>query len=481
MTSDATGKIETPKERQLSATATMGWKALTVLGVSYVMAGEFAGWNFAFITSSFSGLMGATALVAVLFFCLMLVLAEMACMFPSEVGAQAFVEISLGPSWGFLATLCVVAEYICGAAVVNIYLTSYLQELTGINGISTAVVSYALFVSIHARGMNMGVAFITLLMGIAFLSIIAFSVPVLPGISLQRLNDALTMSQGSWRLVATDIWNALPFAMVFFVASEGVSFASQEARDPARDFPRAMLGTWVILVILSAALPLIAVGSVGVKPLLDSDSPLLTVMHLQVAAVPHWLSSLVSVGGVLALGGAFFSLIFAYSRLLAAVAARGHLPNFLSRTDARGTPYYAVLLPSLFALGLTITGQAANIAVIAMLCATLSHILIVASFVQLRRTQPTAVRPYRAPAGRGIAAVAILIATATFLAAMLENLRWSVTTLAVIVFLFMCFVVRAMAQRDRKFSLAWNLATFKDDARERLSRECSNLKQKLEE
>ena len=69
------------RNRQLKRGAA-GWVLLAGLGVSYVISGDFAGWNYGLAQGGWGGLLLATALMAAMYTCMVFGLAEMASALP---------------------------------------------------------------------------------------------------------------------------------------------------------------------------------------------------------------------------------------------------------------------------------------------------------------------------------------------------------------------------------------------------------------
>ncbi|MCP6547954.1 hypothetical protein NL497_29705, partial [Klebsiella pneumoniae] len=55
----------------------VGWLLLVGLGVSYVISGDFAGWNFGLAQGGWGGLFIATVIVAFMYLCMSFVMSEM--------------------------------------------------------------------------------------------------------------------------------------------------------------------------------------------------------------------------------------------------------------------------------------------------------------------------------------------------------------------------------------------------------------------
>lgn len=79
-----------------------GWVLLASLGVSYVISGDFAGWNFGLERAGFGGMLIATIIMATMYLCLVLSLGEMSSSIPTAGGGYSFARRAMGPWGGFL-------------------------------------------------------------------------------------------------------------------------------------------------------------------------------------------------------------------------------------------------------------------------------------------------------------------------------------------------------------------------------------------
>ena len=77
--------------RQLKRGAA-GWVLLAGLGISYVISGDFAGWNFGLAQAGWGGFVIATVAMASMYFCLVLCLAEMSSAIPTAGGGYSFAR-----------------------------------------------------------------------------------------------------------------------------------------------------------------------------------------------------------------------------------------------------------------------------------------------------------------------------------------------------------------------------------------------------
>ena len=108
-------------KRQLKKGAA-GWVLLAGLGVSYVISGDFAGWNFGLEQGGFGGLLIATLLMAVMYTCMVLGVAELSSAIPTAGGGYGFARRAMGPLGGFLTGTAILLEYAIAPAAIAIFI-----------------------------------------------------------------------------------------------------------------------------------------------------------------------------------------------------------------------------------------------------------------------------------------------------------------------------------------------------------------------
>jgi len=402
----------------------IGWVTLTALGVSYVIAGDYAAWNYGFATSGWGGLMVALALMAVLYLCLLSCLAELAAAIPTSGGGYAFVRRAFGPVPGFAVGFCVAIEYVALAAVIGIFLASYFEALTGLKGAWILAGFYAVFLALHLCGVSEALRVLLALAGMAVAGILVFLAAALPHLSFDRLiSGGASIPPGPFPFGIGGIVAGLPFGMALFLAVEGLPLAAEEALDPERNIPIAMVLAWLILGAMAVAILIVAPGSAGVAPILSTDSPLIAVM--QSVGVNAVATTVVNVAGLLALAASFFSVLYAFSRQLFALARAGYLPSILARTNRRKSPWVALLIPGTAAFALSAYGDAEPLVLVAVFCATFSYLVMLGAFLKLRAAEPGLKRPYRAPGGALTAVIGLVLSLGTFVSSFKSAPLWS--------------------------------------------------------
>jgi ethanolamine permease len=139
------------EKRQLKAGA-VGWVLLASLGISYVISGSFAGWNFGLAQGGFGGLFIATILMAIMYFAMVFSLAELSASLPTAGGGYSFARRAFGPLGGFMTGAAILLQYAIAATAIAIFIGGYISELIGIDGPIVYAVFYVVFIGIHLFG-----------------------------------------------------------------------------------------------------------------------------------------------------------------------------------------------------------------------------------------------------------------------------------------------------------------------------------------
>ncbi|MDF2711825.1 MAG: Amino acid permease, partial [Nonomuraea muscovyensis] len=114
-----------------------GWVLLAGLGVAYVISGDFAGWNFGLEQGGWGGLLIATVLMAIMYTCMVLGLAEMSSSIPVAGAGYGFARRALGPLGGFATGVAILIEYAVAPAAIAVFIGGYVEAL-GLFGLTNA-------------------------------------------------------------------------------------------------------------------------------------------------------------------------------------------------------------------------------------------------------------------------------------------------------------------------------------------------------
>ena len=396
-------------KRQLKR-GTAGWLLLAGLGVSYVISGDFAGWNFGIAEAGWGGFAIAAVLMAVMYLALVLSLAEMSAAIPAAGGGYSFARQAMGPAGGYLTGLAVLIEYALAPAAIVIFIGSAVEALTGFNGPWVYALFYLLFVGIHLAGVGEALKVMMVISGLAVLAIIATAFVLITNFDASRLFDVpVTNAVGASEFLPLGwygVWAALPFAMWLFLAVEGVPLAAEEAKDPAKDVPKGIIGAMIFLLFTAFLVVVLVPGAGGAAAMGASAVPLVDALN---ASGSEGLATVVNILGLAGLVASFFSIIYGYSRLVFALSRAGYLSRSLSITTNRKVPARALIVPAVFGFLVSLSGEGDLILAMAVVGATVSYALMALSHILRRVKQPDLPRPYKTPGGVVTSSIALVL------------------------------------------------------------------------
>lgn len=235
----------------------------------------------------------------------------------------------------------------------------------------------------------------------------------LPYVTAGHLTPFIPPNEGVWgKYGVSGILAASGIVFFAYVGFETVSVAAQEAKDPQRDIPSAILITLVICTTLYVLMGLVLTGITNWRDL-NVGNPVSFAIG-KIAAL-SWLTLPVNIGALAGLASVTFATMYGQSRVFYGMARDGFLPPaFASVHPKFRTPWLctiaigavAAFLAALFPLDIL-----ADLVSIGTLVAFISVCVCV---LLVRRRAPRANRPFRTPfiwlvAPAGIAVCGLMI------------------------------------------------------------------------
>ena len=421
------------EKRQLTRAA--GLLGLWGLAIAAVISGDFSGWNFGLDVGGFGGLLIAFGILVVMYYGLMFSIGEMAAAMPHTGGAYSFARTAIGPWGGFITGLAETITYVATTAVVVFFSASYADGITTeLLGVSLPawvwwIILYLVFIVLNAAGSHTAFRFAIIVAVISLAIILVFSLmAAFSGLfSWDNLfNIAPEEGQSAFLPFGWEgiLW-AIPFGVWFFLGIEELPLAAEEAKDPARDIPKAGLWARTTLIVAGLLVLFLNTGIVGAEELRVAGEPLLDGFRVMVGDQVAALLGLVALIGLLA---SLQGIMFAYARNMFSLSRAGYYPRSLSVTNSKNVPLAALIVGGLIgfvallsievltALDAEGAGAVAGAIVlnIAVWGAMLAYMMQAVSFLILRRKLPNLKRPYVSPWGVPGAVAAAVIAGISF-------------------------------------------------------------------
>src|SRR5690349_9045794 len=187
-------------------------------------------------------------------------------------------------------------------------------------------------------------------------------------------------------------------AIIFFayIGFDAVSTGSEEARNPERDLPLAIIGSLIICTIFYV---LTAAGAIGIATpdqIKGSDAPLATA--LDKGAGIGWAAAILALGAVVAITSVVLVIFYGQTRIFFAMCRDGLMPQRLATVNQRyGTPARLTIGLGVLIAILAALVPLSEIVKLVNIGTLFAFVLVNIGVLILRRTRPEMPRPYRVP------------------------------------------------------------------------------------
>jgi len=342
--------------------------------------------------------------------------AELATGWPQGGGVYAWVKQAFGEKGGFTALFCEWSNNLVWFPTVLSFIAStlafaltpalanspwYMFTVMMIAFWGTTAIAY-FGEEVSTKFGNVGVilgsiipAILIIILGVWWFG--SGAAIVLPPLTLGAMVPAINFS-------------TLPFfatIILLFAGMEMAGFHALETKNPQKDFPRAMALSAVIIVICTVLATLAIAVVIPADKLNLASGVMQAIQYFFAAAGMPWLVApmavLITLGGVVSLA----AWLIGPAKGLGIVAEEGNMPPMFDRTNKYGAPVAVLVIQALIGSAISLlyvflpsVNQAywiLSAMTVELLC--IVYILVFASVIKLRYSQPDTPRPFRIPGG----------------------------------------------------------------------------------
>jgi len=420
------------------------------LGVGYVISGMYFGWNLGLEQGGTLGLAVATFFIIVMYVTFTFSYTELACAIPKAGGAFDYAARALGKDIGFIAGMAQNIEFIFAPPAIAFAIGAYFNLFfPQIPILAIAIFGYIIFTALNIWGVKAAAIFELVITILAVAELLLFAGITLPHIDIENLQRN-ALPHGWWGAFAS-----IPFAIWFFLAIEGVANVAEEAINPQRTILIGFGSAIITLVILCVLTFAGSVGVAGWEAIVykgdgsTSDSPLpLALGHI--VGSNNLLYHLLITVGLFGLVASFHGIILAAGRSSFEFGRVKFAPSFLGKIHTKfHTPANALLINMCIGIIALLTGKTAEIITISVFGALTLYIVSMIALLQLRKKEPSLVRPFTVPLYPLFPITALVIAIISFVAITVFNIK-----LALIYFLIIGFCYLAFKLFSNKISIS---------------------------
>lgn len=334
--------------------------------------------------------------------------AELASTIPASGSSYSYAYVTMGEIVAWVVGWMLMLEYGVSVAAVAVGWGEYLNSFLGSFGV---VIPEAL-ASPPGEGGVFNLPALIVVMACALLLIRGASESARVNAVMVLLKIGILIFFSVVAFSAFDGSNLTPFlplgllgvtaaaGQVFFsyIGFDAASTAGEEAKNPKRDLPFAIIGSLVIVTALYLIVTLAALGAAGWQfgETTSSEAILATIANNAVGGT--WAGDVIAIGAIISIFSVVLVTLYGQTRILFAMGRDGMLPKIFTRVSPRSqTPVANTIIVSvLIAIPASFVslGQLAEATSIGTLGA---FAIVNIGVIILRRTRPDLPRGFRTP------------------------------------------------------------------------------------
>ncbi|CAM5579053.1 amino acid transporter [Streptomyces spiroverticillatus] len=379
----------------ISIGATLGTGIFVVLGTAVPKAGPA-------VTISFV-IAGLTALFSALSY------AELAGSIPVSGSSYSYAYATMGEFIAWICGWCLVLEYGVSVAAVAVGWGEYLNEfLDGTIGVTIpdalsappgdggvfnlpALVVVLLAMVFLLGGAKESARANTIMVAVKIGALLLFCVIGFLGFKSGNYADFMPLGMAGVSAAGASLFFS-------YIGFDAASTAGEEAKNPQRDLPRAIMLSLLIVTVLYVLVAAVAVGARNWKGFEGSEAALAGIMK-DVTGQAFW-GTLLAAGAVIAIASVVLTVLYGQTRVLFAMSRDGLVPKAFSKVSPKtGTPRVNTIIVSLFCGILAAAIPLGNLVDATSIGTLFAFGLVNIAVIILRRTRPDMNRTFKVPLG----------------------------------------------------------------------------------
>ncbi|MEU7074428.1 amino acid permease [Streptomyces narbonensis] len=379
----------------ISIGATLGTGIFVVLGDAVPQAGPAV--TLAFVIA------GLTALFSALSY------AELAGTIPVAGSSYSYAYATMGELVAWVCGWCLVLEYGVSVAAVAVGWGEYVNEL--LDGTIGVTIPDALSSAPGEGGIINLPALIVVLLAMVFLlggakesarantimvvvkiaALVLFCTIGFMGFKSGNYSDFMPLGMAGVSAAGASLFFS-------YIGFDAASTAGEEAKNPQRDLPRAIMLSLIIVTALYVLVAAVAVGAWNWKDFEGSEASLAAIMN-DVSGQTFW-GTLLAAGAVISIASVVLTVLYGQTRVLFAMSRDGLVPKVFGKVSTKtGTPRVNTVIVSIFCGVLAAAIPLGELVDATSIGTLFAFALVNIAVVILRKTRPDMKRTFRVPLG----------------------------------------------------------------------------------
>ncbi|MFC5219423.1 amino acid permease [Streptomyces coerulescens] len=379
----------------ISIGATLGTGIFVVLGDAVPEAGPAV--TLAFVIA------GLTALFSALSY------AELAGSIPVAGSSYSYAYATMGELVAWVCGWCLVLEYGVSVAAVAVGWGEYLNELLdgtigvtipsvlssapGEGGIINlpALIVVMLAMVFLLGGVRESARANTIMVAVKIVALVLFCAVGFMGFKSGNYEDFMPLGMAGVSAAGATLFFS-------YIGFDAASTAGEEAKDPKKDLPRAIMLSLIIVTALYVLVAGVAVGAWNWTKFEGSEASLAAIMN-DVSGQSYW-GTLLALGAVISIASVVLTVLYGQTRILFAMSRDGLVPKALGKVHAKtGAPRLNTVIVSVFCGALAALIPLGKLVDATSIGTLFAFALVNIAVIVLRVKRPELERTFRVPLG----------------------------------------------------------------------------------
>ncbi|MEZ5118221.1 MAG: amino acid permease [Candidatus Nanopelagicales bacterium] len=361
--------------------------------------------------------------------------AELAGTIPVSGSSYSYTYATLGEVVAWIVGWCLMLEYGVSVAAVAVGWGQYLNEFLSYFGLSIpaelanppedggifnipAVLVVVLCMVLLLRGARESATANTILVVVKIGILLFFCAVAFTAFDGSNFTPFLPLGFAGVTAAAGQVFFS-------YIGFDAASTAGEEAKNPRRDLPIAIIGSLVIVTILYL---LVTVAAIGAKPWEQfegsgGEAVLATITKDVTGST--WAPALISLGAVVSIFSVVLVVMYGQTRILFAMGRDGLLPKAFTRVNPRTqTPVTNTIIVTVIISILAAFVPLGQLAEATSIGTLVAFAIVNVGVIALRRTRPDLPRSFRTPFFPVTPILGVIFCL--FLVAGLDPITWAV-------------------------------------------------------
>ncbi|GAB2852476.1 amino acid permease [Actinocorallia aurea] len=377
-----------------SVGATLGTGIFVVMGEATPLAGPAV--VLAFLLSAITALFSALSY------------AELAGTIPVSGSSYSYTYATMGELVAWVCGWCLILEYGVSVSAVAVgwaqYLNDFLDKAFGFKipdawsqapdkgGIVniTAVLVVAAMTFLLIKGASESAKVNTIMVFFKLALLLFFIVVGFTGFNSGYLHPFMPLGLAGVSAAASQVFFS-------YIGFDAASTAGEEAKNPKRDLPLAIVLSLAIVTVVYVLVALVSVGAMPWQELTGDTEASLSAILSDVTG-QSWPALLLSAGAVIAITSVVLTVLYGQTRILFAMSRDGLIPHLFQKVDRRtSVPVANTLIVGAFVSVLAALIPLDHLTSATSIGTLFAFTLVNLSVIVLRRTKPDLPRSFRTP------------------------------------------------------------------------------------